>query len=140
MAESSEIVAQSAEVSACNEFLGYIRHNFAIEALSCNWLVKLEVAKNYMVLSIKKNKEGSDDSVAFNEEELNFAVSAIDDYKCTKFDTLRQLGWCSEETIGGCFGYIEFSWLNQHKMFGVTASSVSKYTCQPCLLRFDSFR
>ena len=134
MAESSELTAQSAEVSACNEFLGYIRHNFAIEVFSSEWIVGIDVAKIYMVLSLKKKKE---DSVAFNKEEINFIVSIIDDYKCTKFDKLREFGWCSEETMGGCFGYLEFSWLNQHKTFAKKDSLISECNCQACLLRFS---
>ena len=137
MAESSELTAQSAEVSACNEFLGYIRHNFAIEGFSSDWIVQIDVAKIYMVLSLKKNKEGSHDFVAFSEEEINFIVSVIDDYKCTKFDELRKFGWFSEETMGGCFGYLEFSWLNQHKVSAKKDSLISECNCQPCLLRFS---
>ena len=136
MAQSSEIIAQSAEVTACNEFLEYIRYSLAIEALSYHWIVKTKVGNNFMALSIEKSKEDFY-FIAFNKDEIEFATNTIDDFECTKFDILRQYGWCSSNKLTDSrIGYLEFSWLNQHKVFGKT-DPISRCSCQVCLDRFD---
>ena len=136
MAQSSEMIAQSAEVTACNEFLEYIRYSLAIETLSYHWIVKTKVGNNFMTLSIEKSKEDFD-FIAFDKDEIEFATNTIDDFECTKFDILRQYGWCSSNTLTDSrIGYLEFSWLNQHKVFGKT-DPISRCSCQPCLDRFD---
>ena len=136
MAQSSEMIPQSAEVTACNEFLEYIRYSFAIETLSYHWIVKTKVGKNFMTLSIEKSKEDFD-FIAFDKDEIEYAVNTIGDFEFTKFDILRQYGWCSSNKLTDSrIGYLEFSWLNQHKVFGKT-DSISRCTCQLCLDRFD---
>ena len=136
MAQSSEMIAQSAEVTACNEFLEYIRYSLAIETLSYHWIVKTKVGNNFMTLSIEKSKEDFY-FIAFGTDEIEFATNTIDDFECTKFDILRQYGWCSSNSLTDSgIGYLEFSWLNQHKVFGKT-DPISRCSCQPCLDRFD---
>ena len=136
MAQSSEMIAQSAEVTACNEFLEYIRYSLAIETLSYHWIVKTKVSNNFMILSIEKSKEDFD-FIAFDKDEIEFATNTIDDFEVTKFDILRQYGWCSSNSLTDFrIGYLEFSWLNQHKVFGKT-DPISRCSCQPCLDRFD---
>ena len=136
MAQSSEMIAQSAEVTACNEFLEYIRYSLAIETLSYHWIVKTKVATNFMTLSIEKSKEDFD-FIAFDKDEIEFATNTIDDFELTKFDILRQYGWCSSSKLTDSrIGYLEFSWLNQYKVFGKT-DPISRCSCQPCFDRFD---
>ena len=136
MAQSSEMIAQSAEVAACNEFLEYIRHSLAIETLSYHWIVKTKVATNFMTLSIEKSKEDFD-FIAFERDEIEFATNTIDDFECVKFDILRQYGWCSSNQLTDSrIGYLEFSWLNQNKVFRKT-DLISRCSCQVCLDRFD---
>ena len=136
MAQSSEMIAQSAEVTACNEFLEYIRYTLENESLSYHWIVKTKVDTNFMTLSIEKNEQNFY-FIAFNKDELEFATNTIDDFELTKFDILRQYGWCSSNKLTNSrIGYLEFSWLNQHKVFGKT-DLISRCSCQPCLDRFD---
>ena len=136
MAQSSEMIPQSAEVTACNEFLEYIRYSFAVETLSYHWIVETKVGKNFMTLSIEKSKEDFD-FIAFDKDEIEYAVNTIDDFEFTKFDILRQYGWCSSHKLTDSrIGYLEFSWLNQHKVFGKT-DLISRCSCQLCLDRFD---
>ena len=136
MAQSSEIIPQSAEVTACNEFLEYIRYSFAIETISYHWIVTIKVINNLMTLSIEKSKEDFD-FIAFDKDEIEYAVNTIGDFEFTKFDILRQYGWCSSNKLTDSrIGYLEFSWLNQHKVFGKT-DSISRCSCQLCLDRFD---
>ena len=47
---------QSTEVTACNEFLEYIRYSLATETLSYHWLVTTKVESNVMTLTLKKKK------------------------------------------------------------------------------------
>ena len=136
MAQSSEITPQSAEMTACNEFLEYIRYSFAVETLSYHWIVETRVGKNFMTLSIEKSKEDFD-FIAFDKDEIEYAVNTIGDFEFTKFDILRQYGWCSSNKLTDSrIGYLEFSWLNQHKVFDKT-EPISRCSCQPCLDRFD---
>ena len=59
-------------------------------------------------------------------EEIEFVVDTIADFECLKFDILRQYGWCSSSIIADSrIGLLEFSWLNQHKIF-VKSDLVSK--------------
>ena len=132
MAQSSEIIPQSAEVTACNEFLEYIRYSLAIEAISYHWIVKTKVINNLMTLSIEDF-----DFIAFDKDEIEYVVNTIDHFEFTKFDILRQYGWCSSNKLSDSrIGYLEFSWLNHHKLFGKT-DSISRCSCQVCLDRFD---
>ena len=131
-----KIAQQSTEVTACNEFLEYIRYSLATETLSYHWLVTTKVESNVMTLTIEKEKEHFD-FIAFDMEEIEFVVDTIADFEFTKFDILRQYGWCSSSKIvDSRIGLLEFSWLNQHKIF-VKSDSVSKCQCQLCLDRFD---
>ena len=109
MAQSSEMIPQSAEVTACNEFLEYIRYSFAIEPISYHWIVETKVGNNFMTLSIEKSKEDFD-FIAFDKDEIEYAVDTIGDFEFTKFDILRQYGWCSSnELTDSRIGYLEFS-------------------------------
>ena len=136
MAPSSEIIPQSAEVTACNEFLEYIKYSLAIETISYHWIVETKVDEKSMTLSIEKSKEDFD-FIAFDKDEIEYVVNTIGDFEFTKFDILRQYGWCSSNKLtDSCIGYLEFSWLNQHKVFSKT-DPISRCTCQLCLDRFD---
>ena len=136
MAQSSEMIPQSAEVTACNEFLEYIRYSLAIETISYHWIVKTKVINNLMTLSIEKIKEDFD-FIASDKDEIEYVVNTIEDFKFTKFDILRQYGWCSSNKLTDSrIGYLEFSWLNHHKLFGKT-DPISRCSCQLCLDRFD---
>ena len=127
---------QSTEITACNEFLEYIRYSLAIETLSRNWLVTTKVANNQMTITIEKEKEHFD-FIAFDKEEIEFVVDTIADFEFLKFDILRQLGWCSSsKLIDSRIGHLEFSWLNQSKIFG-KSDAITKCVCQLCLDRFD---
>ena len=129
-------MAQSAEVTACNEFLEYISYSFATETLSRNWLVTTKVESKTMTLTIEKEKEHFD-FIAFDKEEIEFVVDTIADFEFTKFEILRQYGWCSSNQFGDSrIGFLEFVWLNQDKLFG-KSDLVSKCTCQFYLDRFD---
>ena len=136
MAHSSEVIPQSAEVTACNEFLEYIRvYSLAIETISYHWVVKTKVDEKSMTLSIEKSKEDFD-FIAFDKDEIEYVVNTIDDFEFIKFDILRQYGWCSSNKLTDSrIGYLEFSWLN-HKVFGKT-DLISRCSCQLCLDRFD---
>ena len=124
---------QTAEVTACNEFLEYIRYSLAIETISYHWVVKTKVDEKSMTLSIEKSKDDFD-FIAFDKDEIEFVVNTIADFEFTKFDILRQCGWCSSnELTESRIGYLEFSWLNQHKVFGKS----DRCPCQLCLDRFD---
>ena len=137
MAQSSEMIAQSAEVTACNEFLEYIRYSFAVETLSYYWIVKTKAATNFMTLSIEKSKEDFD-FIAFDRDEIEYVVDTIDDFEFSKFDILRQYGWCSSNKLTDSrIGYLEFSWLNHHKVSGGKTDPIIKCSCQVCLDRFD---
>ena len=138
MAQSSEMIPQSAEVTACNEFLEYIRYSFAIETISYHWIVKTKVDKRSMTLSIEKSKEDLEfDFLAFDKDQIEYVVNTIGDFEFTKLDILRQYGWCSSNKLTDSrIGYLEFSWLNQHKVFGKT-EPISRCSCQLCLDRFD---
>ena len=137
MAQSSEMIAQSAEVTACNEFLEYIRYSLAIETLSYHWIVKTKLGNNFMTLSIEKSKEDFD-FIAFDKDEIEYVVDSIDDFECAKFDILRQYGWCSSNKLtDSSIGYLEFSWLNHYKVFGAKTDPIIKCSCQVCLDRFD---
>ena len=127
---------QSIEIAACNEFLEYIRYSLAIEPLSYYWSLMLIVESNNMRITIEKEKEHFD-FIAFDKEEIEFAVETIADYEFTKFSSLRQFGWCSSSKIvNSRIGHLEFSWLNQHKLFG-KSDTITKCVCQLCLDRFD---
>ena len=89
-----------------------------------------------MTLSIEKSKEDFD-FIAFDKDEIEYVVNTIGDYEFTKFDILRQYGWCSSNKLTDSrIGYLEFSWLNPHKAFGKT-DPISRCSCQLCLDRFD---
>ena len=136
MAQSSKIIPQSAEVTACNEFLEYIRYSLAIETFSYHWVVETKVDEKSMTLSIEKSKEDFD-FIAFDKDEIEYVVNTIRDFEFTKFDILRQYGWCSSNKLTDSrIGYLEFSWLNPHKAFGKT-DPISRCSCQLCLDRFD---
>ena len=136
MAQSSKIIPQSAEVTACNEFLEYIRYFLAIETFSYHWVVETKVDEKSMTLSIEKSKEDFD-FIAFDKDEIEYVVNTIRDFEFTKFDILRQYGWCSSNKLTDSrIGYLEFSWLNLHKAFGKT-DPISRCSCQLCLDRFD---
>ena len=136
MAQSSKIIPQSAELNACNEFLEYIRYSLAIETLSYHWVVNTKINNNSMTLSIEKSKEDFD-FIAFDKDEIEHVLNTIGDFEFTKFDILRQYGWCSSNKLTDSrIGYLEFSWLNQHKVFGKN-DSISRCSCQTCLDRFD---
>ena len=129
-------MAQSAEVTACIEFLEYINYSFATETLSRNWLVTTKIESDIMTLTIGKEKEHFD-FIAFDKEEIEFVVDTIADFEFVKFDILRQYGWCSASQIVDSYvGYLELSWLNPHKLFA-KSGSVTKCTCRLCLDRLD---
>ena len=136
MVQSSEMIPQSAEVTACNELLEYIRYSFAIETLSYHWMVKTKVDEKLMTLSIEKSKEDFY-FIAFDKDEIEYVNDTIGDFEFTKFEILRQYGWCSSNKLTDSrIRYLEFSWLNQHKVFGET-DPISRCDCQLCLDRFD---
>ena len=129
-------MSQTAEVTACNEFLEYIRYSLAIETISYHWVVKTKVDKKTMTLSVEKSKEDFD-FIAFDKDEIEYVTDTIDDFECTKFDILRQYGWCSSNKLTDSrIGYLEFSWLNQHIVFG-KIDTISRCSCKLCLDRFD---
>ena len=97
-----------------------------MEPVSFEWDIETDVVNNRITLIIKK-------SFAFDKEEIEFIVNTIADFELFKFDILRHLGWCSSsKLIESSVGHLEFSWLNQHKLFG-KSDSIAKCTCQLCL-------
>ena len=116
------------QIAKCNEFIEYIRYSIAIEPMSIDWDLKIEIGNNVMMFNIKSSK-------IFEFEETEFIVNTIDDYELFKFHDLRELGWCSSsKIIESSPGYIEFAWLKIPQPNDLT---IDKCSCQICLDRFE---
>ena len=97
---------EGTEKIECAEFLEFIRYTIAIDPLSSNWDIEIDLQKNSISLMIKSSKN-------FVKDEIEFIVDTIADYELFKFHSLRKLGWCSSsKIIESSPGYLEFSWLN----------------------------
>ena len=119
---------QKNEKEKCAEFIEYIRYSIAIEPMSNDWDLKIEIGNNVMMFNIKSSK-------IFDIEETEFIVNTIDDYELFKFNDLRDLGWCSSsKIIESSPGCIEFAWLKIPQSNDLT---IDKCPCQICLDRFE---
>ena len=119
---------EGTEKIECAEFLEFIRYTIAIDPLSSNWDIEIDLQKNSISLMIKSSKN-------FVKDEIEFIVDKIADYELFKFHSLRKLGWCSSsKIIESSPGYLEFSWLNLRKSEDFP---IEMYSCQICVDRFS---
>ena len=121
----------------CEDFLEMIKHDFATEPLSSNWNVWFEIEKYCMIFKIKKTDEAfdfADDRNAFEDDECVLVQKIIDYHQKNSFGKLREVGWCSENNPGGCFGYFEFTWYSPCESF---EPEIKKCNCKHCFLRFS---